>query len=224
MPNSTLKPVRVQAESQHDVKDTYNYVTIKTDVSMPARHIRALQDPARCHPWQEAVKAAVARLAAQHKDVRMLHLGAGAGRDAMPNNNPTSSRLGFSRMFFQVLRLCPGVGVGRRSTRTSGCCTCALVEVRSLHQQLCDSSFFRCACLMCVLSLPRIFVWGGGGPLSPYQQTFMRMRECRWLFLLLACKMSQFCSPSHVHPRHSFGHDTLLAGQVVLGTAMRQPV
>jgi len=68
-----------QAESQHDVKDTYNYVTIKTDVKMPARQIRMLQDPLRCLPFQEAVRVAVARLSAQDKDVRMLHLGAGAG-------------------------------------------------------------------------------------------------------------------------------------------------
>ena len=69
----------VQAESDHHVRDTYNYVTVQTDVVMPARQLRYLSDPARYEPFQHAVMAAVAKLLAEDKDVRVLHLGAGAG-------------------------------------------------------------------------------------------------------------------------------------------------
>lgn len=68
-----------QADSDHHVKDTYNYVTIQTDVKMPARQIEYLQDPQRHRPFVKAVEAAVGKLLTEDKDVRMLHLGAGAG-------------------------------------------------------------------------------------------------------------------------------------------------
>ena len=70
----------LQAESDHHVKDTYNYVTVQTDVKMPRRQIRYLEDTARHEPFQLAVQAAVRKLLAEDKDVRVLHLGAGAGR------------------------------------------------------------------------------------------------------------------------------------------------
>ena len=69
----------LQAESDHHVKDTYNYVTVQTDVKMPRRQIHYLQDTARHEPFQLAVQAAVWKLLAEDKDVRVLHLGAGAG-------------------------------------------------------------------------------------------------------------------------------------------------
>lgn len=71
----------LQAESDHHVKDTYNFVTVRSDVRMPARHIRYLHDSARWRPLQAAVVAATAKLAAEDKDVRMLLLGAGAGEE-----------------------------------------------------------------------------------------------------------------------------------------------
>lgn len=46
---------------------------------MPGRQVRMLHDQQRCKPFQDAVKIAVAKLKADYKDVRMLHLGCGAG-------------------------------------------------------------------------------------------------------------------------------------------------
>ena len=70
----------MQAESDHHVRDTYNYVTIQTDVRMPARHTTALLDKARQAPFLRAIAAAVAQISLEEKDVRVLDLGAGAGQ------------------------------------------------------------------------------------------------------------------------------------------------
>ena len=70
----------MQAESDHHVKDTYNYVTIQGDVRMPNRHIKALQDQTRVKPFAKAVTRAVETILAEDKDVRMLSLGCGAGK------------------------------------------------------------------------------------------------------------------------------------------------
>ena len=74
----------MQAESDHHVKDTYNYVTIQTDIKMPQRQTRMLHDSKRCQPFQDATRIAVARLKAEYKDVRVLHLGSGAGAQSSP--------------------------------------------------------------------------------------------------------------------------------------------
>lgn len=76
----------VQAESDHHVKDTYNYVTIQTDTKMPARHTDLLHDSYRTNLFEQAVKEAVKSILEEDKDVRMLHLGPGTGiiQDQIP--------------------------------------------------------------------------------------------------------------------------------------------
>ena len=61
------------------MKDTYNYVTVQTDIRMPRRHFNVLADTARQAPWQAAIRAAVLRIEGEDKDCRVLNLGAGAG-------------------------------------------------------------------------------------------------------------------------------------------------
>ena len=69
----------MQADSDHHVKDTYNYVTVQADIKMPGRHFAYLADSQRHAAYERAIKAAVARLDADDKDVRVLNLGCGAG-------------------------------------------------------------------------------------------------------------------------------------------------
>ncbi len=77
--NNAINTQFPQAESDHHVRDTYNYVTIQTDIRMPARHTTALLDDARQAPFLRAIAGAVAEIASEEKDVRVLNLGAGAG-------------------------------------------------------------------------------------------------------------------------------------------------
>ena len=71
-----------QAESDHHVRDTLNYMTVQTDVAMPSRALEQVQDPARVQPWRDAMRWAVGRVRAEDKDVRVLNLGASAGAAA----------------------------------------------------------------------------------------------------------------------------------------------
>lgn len=71
------------------MKDTYNYVTVQTDIRMPRRHFRVLADTARQAPWQAAIQAAVLRIEGEDKDCRVLNLGAGAG--VLVTLNPDSA-------------------------------------------------------------------------------------------------------------------------------------
>ena len=68
----------LQAESDHHVRDTYNYVTVQTDIAMPKQHLAVLQDKVRQDAWAAAISAAVATKA-EDKNCRVLDLGAGAG-------------------------------------------------------------------------------------------------------------------------------------------------
>lgn len=81
LPLKLLTPF--QAENDHHIKDTYNYVTVQTDVRMPKRHILQLEDSYAVSRFQQAIEAAVKAVAAEDKDCRVLNLGAGAGLHAM---------------------------------------------------------------------------------------------------------------------------------------------
>lgn len=72
-----------QAESDHHVRDTLNYMTVQTDVAMPIRAIQQVQDAARVGPWRDAIRWAVAQVHAEDKDARILNLGASAGMWAL---------------------------------------------------------------------------------------------------------------------------------------------
>ena len=70
----------LQAESDHNVKDTYNYMTIQTDIRMPRRHFTFLEDFLQHQAFQAAISHAVAQITAEENiDCRVLNLGAGAG-------------------------------------------------------------------------------------------------------------------------------------------------
>ena len=70
----------MQAESDHHVRDTYNYVTVQTDIAMPKRQVAVLGDRVRQDAWAAAIAVAVAATRAEDKDCRVLDLGAGAGQ------------------------------------------------------------------------------------------------------------------------------------------------
>lgn len=72
----------MQAESDHHVRDTYNYVTVQTDMKMPQRCIRQLQDAQQHAAFEQAIHLAVQQLEALDMDTRVLNLGAGAGVSA----------------------------------------------------------------------------------------------------------------------------------------------
>jgi hypothetical protein len=74
----------LQADSDHHVKDTYNYVTVQADIKVPGRHFAYLADQARHAAFEAAICAAIARLDAEDKDVRVLNLGCGAGGMSVP--------------------------------------------------------------------------------------------------------------------------------------------
>ncbi|KAK9825810.1 hypothetical protein WJX74_009582 [Apatococcus lobatus] len=82
LPTKLLTPF--QAESDHNVKDTYNYMTIQTDIRMPRRHFTFLEDSELHRVFQAAISQAVAQITADEDiDCRVLNLGAGAGLHAM---------------------------------------------------------------------------------------------------------------------------------------------
>ena len=56
---------------------------MQTDIRMPKRHLRLLEDGAFNSAFQQAIETAVAAIAAEDKDCRVLNLGAGAGLHAM---------------------------------------------------------------------------------------------------------------------------------------------
>ena len=77
----------LQAESDHNVKDTYNYMTIQTDIRMPHRHFKFLEDTLQHQAFQAAIDQAVAQITADEDiDCRVLNLGAGAGGQHSPVN------------------------------------------------------------------------------------------------------------------------------------------
>jgi protein arginine N-methyltransferase 7 len=68
-----------QAERDHHTRDTYNYLTVQTDIRMPKRQIRLLEDSQRHVCYEEAIQRAVQQIKALDLDVRVLNLGAGSG-------------------------------------------------------------------------------------------------------------------------------------------------
>ena len=82
-----MLPVRLltpfQAENDHNIKDTYNYMSVQTDIRMPKRMFRQLEDPYYNAAWKAAVKGAVAAIESDEIDCRVLNLGSGAGVQAV---------------------------------------------------------------------------------------------------------------------------------------------
>lgn len=75
--------MQTQAESDHHIRDAYNYMTVQTDIAMPARQIRVVQDSVRQAAWAAAITDAVTRIRGQDMDCRVLDLGAGAGKSTI---------------------------------------------------------------------------------------------------------------------------------------------
>lgn len=69
----------MQADKDHHVRDTYNYVTVQSDIKIPGRHFAVLEDSPRHAAFSAAITAAVSQMEAEDKDARALSLGCGAG-------------------------------------------------------------------------------------------------------------------------------------------------
>ncbi|KAI8104703.1 hypothetical protein M9434_003256 [Picochlorum sp. BPE23] len=82
-----LLPVKLltpfQAENDHHIKDTYNYMTVQSDIRMPKRIIKQLQDPYFNRQYRRAIEQAVDYFESSDTDCRVLNLGAGAGVQAI---------------------------------------------------------------------------------------------------------------------------------------------
>ena len=74
----------LQAESDHHVRDTYNYMTVQTDIAMPKRQLKIVEDSVRQSAWATAIKDSVRAIMAEDKDCRVLDLAAGAGKEDLP--------------------------------------------------------------------------------------------------------------------------------------------
>lgn len=81
LPLKLLTPF--QAENDHHIKDTYNYMTVQADIKMPKKTIRRLQDRYFNTQYRMAIEQAVAKIEASDTDCRVLNLGAGAGVQAI---------------------------------------------------------------------------------------------------------------------------------------------
>lgn len=81
LPVKLLTPF--QAENDHNIKDTYNYMTVQADIRMPTRQLTALEDPYFNSAWRRAVEGAVKEIEATETDCRVLNLGSGAGVQAV---------------------------------------------------------------------------------------------------------------------------------------------
>lgn len=81
LPNKLLTPF--QAENDYHLKDTYNYMTIQSDIRIPKRHFKVLEDDVRRSKFASAIQRAVDKLHADVKDARVLNIGCGAGLNAM---------------------------------------------------------------------------------------------------------------------------------------------
>lgn len=81
LPLKLLTPF--QAENDHHIKDTYNYMTVQGDVRMPKKTIKRLQDVYFNKQYRTAIEQAVAQIEASDTDCRVLNLGAGAGIQAI---------------------------------------------------------------------------------------------------------------------------------------------
>eukprot|EP00210_Caulerpa_lentillifera_P006726 g6428.t1 len=81
LPNTLLTPQ--QAERDHHIRDTYNYVTIQTDVRMPSKCIKVLEDNERCDLFSKAVRKAVHSIQEKNIEPRLLCIGTGSSLLAM---------------------------------------------------------------------------------------------------------------------------------------------
>ncbi|KAK3261796.1 hypothetical protein CYMTET_29312, partial [Cymbomonas tetramitiformis] len=81
LPVKLLTPF--QAENDYHVKDTYNYMTVQTDIRRPKIHIAYLEDRVYHDIMERALKVAINRIQDEAKDVRAVNLGCGAGLLAM---------------------------------------------------------------------------------------------------------------------------------------------
>jgi type III protein arginine methyltransferase len=81
LPVKLLTPF--QAENDHNIKDTYNYMTVQADIRMPTRQFKALEDPYYNSAWRRAVEGAVKEIEDSETDCRVLNLGSGAGVQAV---------------------------------------------------------------------------------------------------------------------------------------------
>ena len=81
LPNKLLTPF--QAENDHNIKDTYNYVTVQADIRLPKRHLKFLEDEYMHEKMERAISAAIDSILASDRDCRVLDLGAGAGLHTM---------------------------------------------------------------------------------------------------------------------------------------------
>ena len=156
----------MQAESDHHVRDTYNYVTVQTDIAMPKRLLVVLQDTVRQDAWAAAIADAVAAIKAEDKDCRVLDLGAGAGNThaAWPSQFASIT---------QHLHLHAVVGSGCCwecltlpvswcSHMHSLCQTCVSVrmeEVKQLQTCLINNAYVCCSCPMQTCSCQRAGAW-----------------------------------------------------------------
>ena len=61
------------------MRDTYNYVTVQTDIAIPKRQISIVEDAVRQTAWQAAIQQSVEAIVSEDKDCRVLDLAAGAG-------------------------------------------------------------------------------------------------------------------------------------------------
>lgn len=68
-----------QAENDHNIKDTYNFMTVQSDIRIPSRVQRTLEDSHRTAAWRKAVEGAVTAIEATDTDCRVLNMGSGAG-------------------------------------------------------------------------------------------------------------------------------------------------
>ena len=62
------------------MRDTYNYITVQTDIAMPKRQIIVVEDNVRQTAWQAAIQQSVKDIVAEDKDCRVLDFAAGAGK------------------------------------------------------------------------------------------------------------------------------------------------
>jgi len=77
LPVALLTPF--QAENDHHVKDTYNYMTVQADIRIPKRQFAVFDDNARIDAFDAAIRHAISALQAEDKDARVLHLGSSGG-------------------------------------------------------------------------------------------------------------------------------------------------
>ena len=81
LPNKLLTPF--QAENDYHLKDTYNYMTIQSDIRIPKRYFKVLNDEPRRSKYAAAIKRAIDKIHAEAKDARVLNIGCGAGLNTM---------------------------------------------------------------------------------------------------------------------------------------------